>query len=64
VIGTLVNDDDDDKNEANMASAGSFVREDRSNYKGQREQFRGGFGLQGAVKEIQKIVETFQHRIC
>jgi hypothetical protein len=31
-----------------------------SNYTGQREQFIGGFGPQGAAKEVQVIVESFE----
>jgi hypothetical protein len=55
VIVTLVNGDDD-YNEAVAASAENSVWESMSNYTGQREQFIGGLGPQGAAKEVQGIV--------
>jgi hypothetical protein len=51
---------DDDYNEAAAASAENYVWESMSNYTGQREQFIGGFGPQGAAKEVQGIVESFE----
>jgi hypothetical protein len=61
VIDTLVNDDDDDDDDkAEAASAGYFDWEGISNYKGEREQYRGGFGPQVAAKKVQRIVESFQ----
>jgi hypothetical protein len=59
VVDTLVNDHDDD-NEAEVDSVESFVWEDMSNYKGQREQFRRGSGCQGATKEVHEIAESFE----
>jgi hypothetical protein len=59
VIDTLVNSDDD-YNEAVAASAENFVWQSMSNYTGQREQFIGGFGPQGAGKEVQGIIESFE----
>jgi hypothetical protein len=59
VIDTLVNSDDD-YNEAVAASAENVVWENVSNYTGQREQFIEGFGPQGAAKEVQGIVESFE----
>jgi hypothetical protein len=59
VVDMIVNDADDD-NEAEAASAGTFVWEDVANCEGQREQFRGGFGPQGAAKEFQEIGESFE----
>jgi hypothetical protein len=63
MVDILVNDNYGNY-EADMASAGSFVWEGMSNFEGQREQSRVGFGLQGTAKEIQEIVETFVYRIC
>jgi hypothetical protein len=31
-----------------------------SNYKGQKKQLMGGFGLHRAAKAVQEIIETFQ----
>jgi hypothetical protein len=59
VIDTLVNGDDN-YNEAVAASAENFAWENMSNYTGQREQFIGEFGPQGAAKEVQGIVESFE----
>jgi hypothetical protein len=50
MIDTLLSGDDDD-NEAVVSSAENFVWEGISNYKGQREQYRGGFGPQSAEKK-------------
>lgn len=56
----LVNDDDDDNKEAEVANAESFVQDNMSNYKGQKKQLMGGFGLHRAAKAVQEIIETFQ----
>jgi hypothetical protein len=37
-----------------------FVWEDMNNYKGQRENFKGGAGPQGAAKEVTEIVDVFE----
>jgi hypothetical protein len=66
VIDTLVNGDDNNK--AVAASAENFDSEGIWRYyKGQREQYRGGFGPQVAAKKVQRIGEfsaVFQPRVC
>jgi cytochrome c556 len=54
VTDTLVNGDDNDT-EAEAASADNFVWENMSNYKEQREQFRGRHGPKSAEKKVQGI---------
>jgi hypothetical protein len=50
----VVDDDSDDD------IIQDFVWEDMDNYKGQRENFTGSVGPQGAAKEVTEIVDVFE----
>jgi hypothetical protein len=55
VLDTMRNEDSNDDDSGTQA----FIWENLQNYKGQRENFTGSVGPQGAAKRVMEIVDIF-----
>jgi hypothetical protein len=55
VLDTVRNDSDEDG-----SATEAFIWENMKNYKGQRKNFTGSVGPQGAAKDVMEIVDIFQ----
>jgi hypothetical protein len=57
LLDTVVNDSNDEDDDS---ATKDFIWDNMKNYKGQRENFTGSVGPQGAAKHVMEIVDVFE----